>query len=215
MGKLDVAAPDAPEALKAWRTHPGMLGVRLAFNSPDSRRQLIERSADWFWGAAAALDLPVMILSPGLLPLIADIAQTYSSLRIVVDHLAIPRGAKGPAAFELMPELLAISRYPNVSVKAAGLPAYAMNEPFPYASLHEPLRHIFEAFGPDRMFWGTDLTRMTSSYRECAEMFTESLPWLKGEDLAKVMGLGVCHWIGWNPNEAAEPNKREALTTTS
>jgi hypothetical protein len=47
------------------------------------------------------------------------------------------------------------------------------------------------------MFWGTDLSRMTVSYRECVEMFTTALPWLKGEALAKVMGLGLCRWIGW------------------
>ena len=28
-------------------------------------------------------------------------------------------------------------------------------------------------------------------------MFTEELPWLKGEDLEWVMGRGVCEWIGW------------------
>jgi hypothetical protein len=29
-------------------------------------------------------------------------------------------------------------------------------------------------------------------------MFTEELPWLKGQDLEKVMGRGLCKWIGWN-----------------
>jgi hypothetical protein len=28
-------------------------------------------------------------------------------------------------------------------------------------------------------------------------MFTEELPWLKGEDLAWVMGRGVSEWLGW------------------
>lgn len=197
MGSLNVAAPDAAEALKRWRDQPGMLGVRLSFNSPATRARLIERAADWFWPAAEALDLPVMILLPGLLPFIADVAERHPALRIVVDHLAIPRGVKGAEAFEHLPELIAISRYPNVAVKAVGLPAYASGEPYPYASFHEPLRQVFEAFGPDRMFWGTDLSRMPVSYRECVEMFTETLPWLKGEKLAGVMGLGLCRWIGW------------------
>jgi hypothetical protein len=28
-------------------------------------------------------------------------------------------------------------------------------------------------------------------------MFTEEMPWLKGEDLEWVMGRGVCDWLGW------------------
>jgi hypothetical protein len=39
---------------------------------------------------------------------------------------------------------------------------------------------------------------MPCSYRQCVTMFTEELPWLKGQDLEKVMGLGLAKWIGWN-----------------
>ena len=46
-------------------------------------------------------------------------------------------------------------------------------------------------------FWGTDITRMPYSYRQCVTMFTEELPWLAGRDLERVMGQGVCDWIGW------------------
>jgi L-fuconolactonase len=28
-------------------------------------------------------------------------------------------------------------------------------------------------------------------------MFTEEMPWLKGQDLDWVMGRGICEWIGW------------------
>jgi hypothetical protein len=28
-------------------------------------------------------------------------------------------------------------------------------------------------------------------------MFTEELPWLKGNDLELVMGRAVCDWLGW------------------
>jgi hypothetical protein len=28
-------------------------------------------------------------------------------------------------------------------------------------------------------------------------MFTEEMPWLKGDDLDWVMGRGICDWIGW------------------
>ena len=201
MGRLEVADPSAPAALARWRDRPGLLGARLCFNDPRTRTLLIERKADWFWGAAERLGLPVMVLAPGLLPLLADVALRHPGLRLVIDHLAIPRGARGKAAFEHLPELLAIAAYPNVAVKAVGLPAYTVDEVFPFTSLHAPLRQVFDAFGPERMFWGTDLSRMKQPYTACVEMFT-TLPWLKGDDLAQVMGLGLCRWIGW-PTDAA------------
>jgi len=38
---------------------------------------------------------------------------------------------------------------------------------------------------------------MPCTYRECVSLFTEELPWLKGDDLEWVMGRGVCEWLGW------------------
>jgi L-fuconolactonase len=197
MGLIDVTAADVTDQLRTWSATPGMTGVRLSFNKPTTRAQLVDGALDPLWAAAADHDVPLMILAPGLLPVIAQLARSYPQLRIIVDHLAIPRGLKGAKAFEHLPELLAIARYPNIAVKAAGIPGYSVNEPFPFASLHEPLRQVFEAFGPNRMFWGTDLSRMTHPYRECVEMFADGLPWLKGQDLASVMGGGLCRWIGW------------------
>ena len=39
-----------------------------------------------------------------------------------------------------------------------------------------------------------DATRL---YYECITLFTQHLPWLRGEDLEWVMGRGVCEWLGW------------------
>jgi hypothetical protein len=56
---------------------------------------------------------------------------------------------------------------------------------------------LVDAFGPRRCFWGTDITRMPCSYRQCVTMFTEELAWLKGRDLELVMGHAICAWLGW------------------
>ena len=56
-----------------------------------------------------------------------------------------------------------------------------------------------DAFGTQRAFWGTDVTRMPCSYRQCVTMYTEEMPWLKGDDLELVMGKAICDWLGWKP----------------
>ena len=95
-----------------------------------------------------------------------------------------------------MPQLLALARHPNVAVKTTGAPGYS-SEGYPFRPIQPYLQQIYEAFGPDRMFWGTDITRMQCTYRQCVRLFTEALPWLSGRDLDLVMGEAVCNWLGW------------------
>jgi len=56
---------------------------------------------------------------------------------------------------------------------------------------------VHRAFGARRMFWGSDLSRLRGSYRECVTMWTEAMPWLTREDLEWIMGRGLCEWLGW------------------
>jgi len=113
----------------------------------------------------------------------------------VIDHLALIR-TKDAAAFADLPKLLTLARHPNVAAKASALPCFS-SEAYPYRNIHGQIRQVFDAFGPKRMFWGTDLTRLPCSYRQAVTMFTEELPWLGGADLEWVMGRGACEWLGW------------------
>jgi len=79
----------------------------------------------------------------------------------------------------------------------AGVPHYS-SEAYPFPALHSFLRHVYDAFGPNRMFWGTDITKMPCSWHECVTMFTEELPWLSEEDKRLIMGEALCAWWGWN-----------------
>jgi hypothetical protein len=58
-------------------------------------------------------------------------------------------------------------------------------------------RRVYDAFGPQRVFWGTDLTRLPCTYRQAVTMFTEDISWLTADDKEWIMGRGVCEWLGW------------------
>jgi hypothetical protein len=47
------------------------------------------------------------------------------------------------------------------------------------------------------MFWGTDITRMPCSWKQCVTMFTEELPWLSEPDKDLIMGRALCTWLNW------------------
>jgi len=54
-----------------------------------------------------------------------------------------------------------------------------------------------DAFGPIRMFWGTDWTRLPCTWRQAVTFFSEQLDWLSDRDKAWIMGRALCEWIGW------------------
>ena len=116
---------------------------------------------------------------------------------MAVDHLGIVNDSlKGEEAFRNLDQLLAIAACPNVSVKVSSMPSYAADA-YPHTSLHPYLRRVHQAFGPKRMFWGSDLSRLRGPYRQCVTMFTEGMDWLPQQDLEWIMGRGLCEWLGW------------------
>jgi predicted TIM-barrel fold metal-dependent hydrolase len=196
MGRLDLAAPAARTAIAGWRGG-GMLGLRTTFNFPAVQAPLTERRLDWFWQAAAAAQLPLMIYVPlALMPLIDEVATRHPQLKLVLDHMGLVGKTRGDAAFDELDQLLALARHPNVAVKPTTAPLYATDD-WPYRSVHPYLRRVFDAFGPRRFFWGSDFTQILCSYADSVRMYMEELPWLNDADKEWVMGRGVCEWLGW------------------
>jgi len=200
MGSLPLDRPDSRGRIAMWRQQPGMLGLRYGFLNDPAREWLRDGELEWLWDAAEKAGVPIAMLATDSLAEIGGIAERHPGLRLTIDHLGGRGGTsqlKDAAAMTHIPQLLALAKLPNVAVKATGIPHYA-SEAYPFPALHPYLRQVFDAFGPDRMFWGTDITKIKCSWRECVTMFTEELPWLNGRDLERVMGEALLDWWGWD-----------------
>jgi predicted TIM-barrel fold metal-dependent hydrolase len=200
MGSLPLDRPETRTRIASWRQQPGMLGLRYTFLADPARGWLRDGTLDWLWAEAEKAQVPIAMLATDTLREIGRVAERHPGLRLTIDHLGGRGGTsalKDAAAMTHIPELLALAKFPNVAVKATGVPHYA-SEPYPYPALHTYLRQVFDAFGPHRMFWGTDITKMPCSWRQCVTMFTEEQPWLRGRDLDLVMGEALCAWWGWD-----------------
>ncbi|HEY5833064.1 amidohydrolase family protein [Streptomyces sp.] len=196
MGRLDLTDPARALALlEGWTEQRGMLGLRLTFHRSPHRDLLTTGAMDWLWHALESADIPVAVYPPGLLPLVGAVAARHPGLRLTVDHLALPTDVAGPAAFAELDRLLALAVHPRVAVKASCLPA-ASAEAYPFRDIDEPLRRVFDAFGPDRVFWGSDLTRLPCAYRTCVDHVAR-LPFLSEKDTERVLGPALLDWLGW------------------
>ncbi len=167
MGRFDTDAPDMRGMVMRWRQQPGMLGLRLTFKTQ-------KNPIEWIWEEAQASGTPIMVGPNKQLQVVDRAAERYPGVKIVIDHMAIPRGTKDDASFEHIDELLTLARRPNIAIKATGLPSYT-TEGYPFRPVHEPLRRVYDAFGPKRVFWGTDLTKLPCTYRQAVTMFDPAL----------------------------------------
>jgi predicted TIM-barrel fold metal-dependent hydrolase len=206
LGHFDIQSPDREKIVAHWRERPGMLGFRFTFNQAHQKSWWTDGSLDWFWAACEKHDLRVGLLASGKnIEAFGNIATRYPRLKMHIDHIGRGGGGGGvkdDAVFADLPNMLALAKLPNVAVKLSGAPSYS-SEAYPYRNIHGYLRQIIETFGPERCFWGTDITRMPCSYRQCVTMFTEEMLWLKGRDLELVMGKAVVDWLGWKRPAAA------------
>jgi predicted TIM-barrel fold metal-dependent hydrolase len=199
MGSLPLEQPSSPGRIAGWRQQPGMLGLRYTFLHDPARRWLADGTIDWLWVEAEEAEVPIAMLATDSLADIGHIAERHPRLRLTIDHLGGRGGLttlKDHAAMTHMPQLLALSKYPNIAVKATGAPGYSA-EAYPFPIMQTYLRRIYDAFGPQRMFWGTDISKMPCTWQQCVTMFTEELPWLSENDKRLVMGEALCAWWGW------------------
>jgi L-fuconolactonase len=194
MARVDLRTGD-PGPVRELLRDPAVAGVRLVFLPADAGR-LDDPQAEWFWTFAEEEDVPVMLLASGQLDALGDLARSRPGLRLAVDHLGLTGQHTDAAIAPEITDLVALARHDNVSVKATAAPCYS-TEAYPYPALHPFLRQLYDAYGPERLFWGSDLSRLRGSYADLVRLFREDLDFLSPADVEAVMGRSVLTWLDW------------------
>lgn len=210
MGRIDLDSPEeGAEIVRTWRAQPGALGFRLILTPgsdathPRPGSWLTDGEAEWFFEAASEAGVPVMLHVIGLLTHVRDVARRYPDLKLIVDHFALPSNAKIERDSHLIDEIQALSKFANVAVKASGLPCYT-DEQYPFPTWQHQLHRIIDWFGPHRVFWGSDLTRLPCSYQQMVEFFTSQLDFLDDADRRWILGDGLQAWLGWQRPQSTQ-----------
>ena len=176
-----------------------MRGFRLLFNTPELVELLRGGSIDWIWPLAEERNISLMILAYESNDVLKRVAEQHPRLRLVIDHLGMTSGVGGPQFHEGIERLLTLASYPNIAVKATALPLYSEDE-YPHLDVLGQIRLVIDTFSADRVFWGTDLTRLRCSYRKAVEMMSH-LEWKDQHEVELVMGNAILNWLDWH----AEP----------
>jgi L-fuconolactonase len=196
MGRFDPRQPGAQKALARWLEQPGMKGIRFGLGRGPEVKWLPDGVLDWFWPEAAKHRIPVAVLPGDHLPLLVRVAEANPELVLIVDHMGLPTQVPNP--FSNFDQLLAMAKYPNVVVKLSALPRY-VNEAYPFSGLHAYIRRAYEAFGAQRLAWGSDITTMIGqrSYREVVDLIREACDFLSVTDREWILDKTLARVLNW------------------
>jgi predicted TIM-barrel fold metal-dependent hydrolase len=199
MGRIPLQDPKSADLIPKWKDQPGMLGFRVTFNTAVNIPWLTDGTADWFWPAAEKADLPVMCFAPYNSKLIGAIAERHPQLQLIFDHMNTTQSMLRDYSLEAaITETVAMAKYPNINVKISSSPGLS-REPYPFRDVAIHLKRCFDAYGPQRCYWGTDITNSyaRASYRQRVTQFTEELNFLSESDKDWVMGRSILQRLKW------------------
>jgi predicted TIM-barrel fold metal-dependent hydrolase len=197
MGRFDPRQDDGPTRLRALRQEPGLLGLRMMLNTLDMVAMIDEPACAWFWETCESDGIPLMCFVPATPGALKPLAARYPKLRLIIDHAGLnPRGEKDDAAWLGIDALLGLSQHANIAVKVSSLPCFSSG-PYPFTVLHKPIRALFDAFGSQRLLWGSDATRLTCPYGDNLKLFVEALDFLTADDREWILGKAAAAWCGW------------------
>ncbi|MPZ85779.1 MAG: amidohydrolase family protein [Actinophytocola sp.] len=202
--RLAPTRPDLREALVESWSDPRVLGVRTAFVR-DEEPLLTDGTAERFWAIAAEVGIPVLVFAPGNLDLVERAAERHPGLSMIVDHLGVDPRARDRDLAGSIAAVVRLARLHNVAVKATGVPTM-VTEPYPFPSLHDHVHRVVDAFGPERVFWGTDLSRLRCAYGQVWTLLFDELTFLSDKEKALLAGDAMAGWLGWPAeNAGGEP----------
>ncbi|WP_020578831.1 amidohydrolase family protein [Actinopolymorpha alba] len=144
-----------------------------------------------FFAAAAELNLIASLaLSPAWQRDLRQVARAFPTLPILVHHLGGLSPAR-PSYADDLAETIASAAQPNILIKVSGFHyVSARGWDFPYADARETFRQLFQAYGPDRMCWGSDFpaARAFLTYTQSLEVVRSHCDFLQPHDLDQLLG---------------------------
>jgi predicted TIM-barrel fold metal-dependent hydrolase len=185
---VDPRLPGSEVRLQHW-VEEGCRGLRLRPRLPDEEKVFGDPSTYPLWEAAGRLGVVVSVLcGPSHCAMIAAMAERFSDVSIVIDHMGHPDPAAG-ASDASFAALLALARFPRVSIKTSGFYHFS-REPHPFADCWEFVRAAYEHFGPQRLLWGSDFPHVTQTcgYERSLRLPEDAIPDWSAADAEQVMG---------------------------
>lgn len=194
-GLIEPTDPKVADKLDSWVREHGLSGMRFSpmyYQGKDD--WLNAKASDALWQKATDLGAIFnYFITTQQLPKLEDMIRRFPKVPVVIDHLArVDLKAADP-----LPEfkkLLALARHASVWVKVSELSVLSPSSKYPYKDTFAWVRRMYDAFGPDRLLWGTGFPGATRaqagrpSLREELDLIRKEIDFFTAEDREKILG---------------------------
>ncbi len=161
--------------VRGFRIRPGEGGAARWQDSPGIVRM---------WRFAAEEQLAICpLINPEQLSEVDGLCQQSPDTPVVVDHFA-RIGIEGEIREADLRNLIRLARHPRTYIKVSAFYALGQKQP-PHHELRPMIRRLCDAFGPQRLMWGSDSPYQLqggNSYGASIALIHEGLDFLTGPD---------------------------------
>lgn len=221
----DPILPDTPRRLaEISRKYPGrILAIRIhctrgrdaapTVSGALRDRDLLHPQVGVLWGKAGELGVAIQAhIQPYFAPQVAKLAAAHPQTRVIVDHFghagvsgitrtqdgwALTNGELGYRSPEEFQPVLDLAKQKQIILKVSGL-QYSSREPFPHRDVKPLARRAFDAFGPDRMVWGS-FGNTREQFDRARTIFDQAFDFLSAADRAKIQGRTAMRLFSFAP----------------
>jgi predicted TIM-barrel fold metal-dependent hydrolase len=189
VARVNPENPGAPDDLSRLVEQQGFRGVRLSPGAGAAGDWITGALMPPLWKRCHDLKVPMTILAPVTrMPDVQPLIDRFPDLTVVIDHMA-DSPLDQP---EQLNKLIALKRYPKVFVKVSHTWSLS-KQPYPYPDSQAQVRRLYDAFGPQRLMWGTDwpLVENHCGYGKALALVRDEMKFLNAEDKSWMLSRTV------------------------
>jgi L-fuconolactonase len=206
VGWVDLRSPDLPAQLERFSAHPKFRGVRhVVQDEPDDAFMLRD---DFLRGLGVlsrfGLTYDILIF-PRHLPVAQQVVERFPDQPFVLDHIAKPsigacpeRSDRNKIFEPWASNIRRLGALPNVCCKVSGMVTEADHQGWQPSHFGPYLDVVFEAFGPERIMFGSDwpVCTLAGAYMEVAGLVGCYVQDLSPAEQAAVWGGTAASFYG-------------------
>ena len=190
VGWVDLCASNVEDQLERFQTHPKFVGVRhVVQDEPDDQFML---RPEFIRGISKVQSFDLrydILIFPRQLPAAIELVKQFPEQPFVLDHIAKPLIKVGT----LMPweaQIRELAQFENLTCKVSGMVTEAEWEQWVPGDFRPYLDVVFEAFGEDRLMYGSDwpVCRLGGEYGRIYRLAEEYVSQFSAEAQAKFFG---------------------------
>lgn len=196
VGWVDLLAADAEEQLRHFSGYSKFRGIRPRFSWESYEEQLLSSAFKQGVALLKKWGLTYDLLAvEWQLPATLKFVEQFPDQPFVLDHIAKPLIKEG----KLEPwktNIQALARHPQVYCKLSGLVTEADWGHWTPEDLTPYLEVVLEAFGPDRLMWGSDwpVCLLAAEYRKVREVVARYVEQLPAQQQQGIMGQNAVNF---------------------